>query len=120
MNNKSLEFLIGFVLGGITGAIITLLLAPSSGEVTRGQIRARGAELKNRGQDAGNEAKKHLRKMADDGQASVSYAQGRAGAALEERKTRVGEAIDAGRQAASQRQGELLSLLVSAGSSFEA
>ncbi len=38
-------FLVGFVVGGLTGAIAALLLAPQSGEETRGVIKERAIEL---------------------------------------------------------------------------
>ena len=39
-------FLSGFVLGGLVGAAVALLLAPQSGEETRTYIREKGIELK--------------------------------------------------------------------------
>ena len=41
-------FLIGFVVGGLTGAITSLLLAPQSGEETRGVIKERSIELRDK------------------------------------------------------------------------
>ncbi len=41
-------FLIGFIIGGLTGAISALLLAPQSGEETRTVIRERAIELRDR------------------------------------------------------------------------
>ncbi|HAL16239.1 MAG TPA: hypothetical protein DCP32_05655 [Anaerolineaceae bacterium] len=41
-------FLVGFVVGGLTGAITALLLAPQSGEETRGVIKERAIELKDK------------------------------------------------------------------------
>jgi gas vesicle protein len=39
-------FLIGFVVGGLTGAAVSLLLAPQSGAETRAIIRERAIELR--------------------------------------------------------------------------
>lgn len=39
-------FLVGFIVGGVTGAIAALLLAPQTGEETRAVIRDRSIELK--------------------------------------------------------------------------
>jgi gas vesicle protein len=44
-------FLIGFVIGGLTGAAISLLMAPQSGEETRGFIRDRAIELRDKAQE---------------------------------------------------------------------
>lgn len=41
-------FLVGFVVGGLTGAIAALLLAPQSGEETRGVIKERAIELRDK------------------------------------------------------------------------
>lgn len=41
-------FLIGFIVGGLTGAVAALLLAPQSGEETRTVIREKAIELKDR------------------------------------------------------------------------
>ena len=38
-------FLIGFIVGGLTGAITALLFAPQSGEETRIMIKDRAIEL---------------------------------------------------------------------------
>ena len=107
-NNRGFYFLIGFALGGAVGAAITLLMAPASGEETRGQIRARSSELKNRGEELGNETITQAQKMVDQSQQRVSDAQERTGLALEEQKARVAEALDAGKQAVSKRTDELL------------
>ena len=41
-------FLIGFVIGGLTGAVVSLLFAPQSGEETRVIIKERAIELGDR------------------------------------------------------------------------
>ena len=40
---KAFGFVLGAAVGALVGGTITLLLAPSSGEALRGQIRDRGA-----------------------------------------------------------------------------
>ena len=44
-------FLIGFIIGGLTGAAISLMLAPQSGEETRGYLKDRAIELKDKAQE---------------------------------------------------------------------
>lgn len=44
-------FLIGFVVGGLTGAAVSLLFAPQSGEDTRAFIRDKAIELRDRGSE---------------------------------------------------------------------
>ncbi len=41
-------FLVGFIVGGLTGALAALLVAPQSGEETRVQIKDKAIELKDR------------------------------------------------------------------------
>lgn len=45
--NSSSEFFAGFIVGGLLGAAIALLLAPQSGEETRAQIIEKSDEFKN-------------------------------------------------------------------------
>jgi len=46
-------FLVGFVVGGVAGAVAALLLAPQSGEETRTMIRDKSIELREKaGQQA--------------------------------------------------------------------
>jgi len=41
-------FLIGFVVGGVAGAVAALLLAPQSGEETRTMIKDKSIELRDK------------------------------------------------------------------------
>jgi gas vesicle protein len=41
-------FLIGFVVGGLTGAVVALLMAPQSGEETRALIKDKSIELRDK------------------------------------------------------------------------
>jgi gas vesicle protein len=110
-NNRGFEFLTGLAVGGIVGAATVLLMAPASGEETREQIRARGSELKNRGEALGKGAKVQVQEATKEGQKLVSDVQERTGLAIGEQKARLEEAIDAGKQVASQRKDGLLSRL---------
>ena len=58
-------FLSGFIIGGLVGAAVALVLAPQSGQETRAQIREKGIELKERGEEGLQEAR------ARAGQAAV-------------------------------------------------
>ncbi len=40
------SFLLGFVIGGVAGAVVALLFAPQSGEETRTLIRDKSIELR--------------------------------------------------------------------------
>jgi gas vesicle protein len=45
-SNNVLGILAGLVIGGLAGAVTMLLLAPQSGEETRGQLQKKGIELR--------------------------------------------------------------------------
>lgn len=42
------SFLVGFLVGGIAGAVVALLYAPQSGDETRVQIKDKAIELKDK------------------------------------------------------------------------
>jgi gas vesicle protein len=41
-------FLVGFIVGGLTGAVVSLLFAPQSGEETRAFIKDKSIELRDK------------------------------------------------------------------------
>jgi len=50
------SFLVGLVVGGLTGAVVSLLFAPQSGEETRALIRDKSIELRDRAAESAEEA----------------------------------------------------------------
>lgn len=57
-------FLIGFVIGGLTGAAVSLLLAPQSGQETRALIKEKAIELQDRASETAEEAYRQLEAAA--------------------------------------------------------
>jgi gas vesicle protein len=55
--NEFGAFLIGFIVGGLTGAAVSLLFAPQSGEETRALIRDKAIELRDRASETVEEAR---------------------------------------------------------------
>jgi len=49
-------FLVGFVVGGLTGAVVALLFAPQSGEETRALIKDKSIELRDKAQHSAEDA----------------------------------------------------------------
>jgi gas vesicle protein len=49
-------FLVGFIVGGLAGAVVSLLFAPQSGEETRALIKDKGIELRDKASVTAEEA----------------------------------------------------------------
>jgi len=62
-------FLVGFVVGGLTGAVVALLFAPQSGEETRALIKDKSIELRDRAQVTAEEALARAEQVAADARA---------------------------------------------------
>lgn len=84
-------FLIGFLVGGLTGAVASLLLAPHSGEETRTIIKEHAIELRDK---AGNTADEVFSKAEDAANEAVK----RAETLLREAKEKAAEAKDKGQK----------------------
>ena len=59
-------FLFGFLVGGITGAVISLLYAPQSGEQTRAVIKEKAIELRDKTTESIDETYKQAEVAAND------------------------------------------------------
>ena len=59
-------FLVGFVVGGLTGAVVSLLFAPQSGEETRALIKDKSIELRDKAQVTAEEALARAEELAAD------------------------------------------------------
>jgi gas vesicle protein len=62
-------FLVGFVVGGLSGAIVALLFAPQSGEETRALIKDKSIELRDKAQMTAEEALARAEQLAADARA---------------------------------------------------
>jgi gas vesicle protein len=79
-------FLIGFVVGGLTGAVVSLLFAPQSGDETRAVIKEKSIELRD--------------KAAEQAELIASKAEKFAG----EAKVRGKEALDSVKKAVAKKK----------------
>ena len=59
-------FAIGFLVGGLTAAIVALLFAPQSGEETRTLIKEKSIELRDQAQQTAEEAMARAEAIAAD------------------------------------------------------
>jgi gas vesicle protein len=62
-------FLVGFIVGGLSGAVVALLFAPQSGEETRAIIKDKSIELRDKAQISAEEAIARAEAAAADARA---------------------------------------------------
>ncbi len=105
-------FLIGFFVGGVTGAIAALLLAPQSGAETRTLIHDKAIELKDKAseniedaykkaEEAAAEAQARFEDLASKTKVQAEELQRRGAALLEEQKEKLGRKKPAAEKPAS-------------------
>jgi gas vesicle protein len=59
-------FFAGFIIGGLVGAAVAMLMAPQSGEETRTLIKDRSIELKDRAVETSADARARAEKALED------------------------------------------------------
>lgn len=107
-------FLTGFVIGGLVGAAVALILAPQSGAETREQIRQKGIELRTQGEEtlgearhradaAAADARARAEKMAADVRLKAEEVAKQSRVVIEEQRAKLQDAIDAGKKAVTSR-----------------
>ena len=109
MADKSGDFLAGFVLGGLAGAAIALLLAPQPGEETRSLLKDRSIELRERADELSTEAKRVATELQEKGLT-----------ALESQSDRLKDAVQEGKAAADRTKDDLLRQAQTGGPEVEA
>ncbi|HEX2979105.1 MAG TPA: YtxH domain-containing protein [Anaerolineaceae bacterium] len=93
------SFLLGFIIGGITGTVVSLLLAPQSGEETRAVIKEKAIELRDiasetledayaRAEAAAAEARTRAEELTQIARSKAEELQRRGQVVLEEQKNR--------------------------------
>jgi gas vesicle protein len=118
-NTSGVDFLAGFVVGALAGAAAALLFAPQSGEETRSLIRDKGIELREQADELSAEARKRAEGFQTQARERAEALSAQARATAGDLQTRVKEAVDEGKTAATTRREELLSSLEQARSSDE-
>lgn len=110
-------FLIGFVIGGLTGAVVSLLFAPQSGEETRVYIKERAIELGDRVADTADTVSKEVEtrtgeyrvkaeEIAAKARAGVEDLSKKGQTVLEEQKQRITTAVSSVAKPKSETQAE--------------
>jgi len=106
-------FLTGFVIGGLVGAAVALILAPQSGAETREQIRQRGIELRTQGEEplaeartraeaAAVDARARAEKLAADARLRAEEMAKQGRVVIEEQRVKLQDAIETGKKAVSR------------------
>jgi gas vesicle protein len=90
-------FLVGFVVGGVAGAVAALLLAPQSGEETRTLIRDKSIELR----DAAAQQADVIAKRAGE---VTSEAKTRGKELVDEARTRGKDLVDSAKKAVARKR----------------
>lgn len=70
-NNDFGAFVIGFLVGGLAGAVTALLLAPQSGEDTRTMVKSKAIELRDQAEKTAEETMSKAGEIASDTGARV-------------------------------------------------
>ena len=84
-------FLVGFIVGGLSGAVVALLFAPQTGEETRALVKDKSIELRDRAQVTAEEAIARAEAVAADARA-------RADDLARQLRERGGEVVDTVRE----------------------
>ncbi len=111
-NGETGAFLAGFILGGLVGAAVAMIMAPSSGAETRKQLVDRGLELRGKTEskldDVSGDVKTRAEKAVEDARKRAEELQERSRVILEEQKTRFTSAIEDSRKSAQpEANGEI-------------
>ena len=91
-NDKSVNFTLGFLLGGIVGALLALLFVPKKGEEIRADILERSSEMRSR---AGNLATRTGNQVREKVSAGAAASRERISPIVEGMRSRMGRESDA-------------------------
>jgi gas vesicle protein len=96
-------FLIGFLVGGVAGAVAALLLAPQSGEETRTLIKDKSIELRDMAAEQVDVMATKAGMVAEDAKARGRELVGSAGKTANEAKARGKELVDSAKKAVAKK-----------------
>lgn len=108
-------FLVGFIVGGVSGAIAALLLAPQSGEETRTLIKDKTIELRDqaattveeslsKAEKAANEAVKKAETLLNDAKKKAAEVAEQGQVILEETKTKAAKTVKSATKSSAKKQ----------------
>jgi gas vesicle protein len=101
-------FLIGFVVGGLTGAVVALLFAPQSGEETRTIIKEKSIELRDKAAEQADmiakKASEQYGVIAKKASEQADVIVKKAGEVTTEARTRGKDLVDSAKKAVSKKR----------------
>lgn len=92
----SASILLSFLLGGVVGAGLALLLAPQSGQETRRRIRELADDVSEKASGYAGQARERVNAMVDEGKGYY-----------EEKRSLIKSALDAGKEAYEKEKEKL-------------
>ena len=92
------SFFTGLVLGGLTGAVVSLMYAPQSGEDTRVLIRDRSTELKDKALTTAEETKERAEDVLEQTRTRAIEFGHRGQELIEEQRHRVEQVLESVKQ----------------------
>jgi gas vesicle protein len=95
------DFLLGFIFGGLVGAVLALLFAPQSGEETRAQIKETGIELQDRAVGFSEEVRRRAEELSAEAQKRAEELTKEISKATEEWSHKLDEHVAESKQPAS-------------------
>jgi gas vesicle protein len=95
-----LGFITGLLLGGLAGAVALLLVAPQSGEKTRGKIQKKGKQLRDQTveavEDVMTQARSKANQITTEVHNNVEELKQRGQEVLDDQKERLATAVESG------------------------
>jgi gas vesicle protein len=93
MNDRNSDIttvIAAFILGGLVGAVVAILMAPQSGQETRSLIRDKSVELKDKAvgtaEDLANQTKSRVSEIKQQGEEMIEKQKGRVESQVESAK----------------------------------
>jgi gas vesicle protein len=104
MANDSMDFLKGLFIGGIAGALASLLYAPKSGDELRGDIRKKATELQDDAETKFKHFQKNTEKLLDDTEKKITRIRKDTEDWIEDIQKRTLETFEEGREAVEKQR----------------
>jgi len=105
--NSTGTVILAFLVGGVIGAGLALLLAPASGEETRRKIRETGEDVKRKTDEFVADSRERIGELVDDGRARIGELVETGRESLNSLSTSLRNLVDEGKRAYRQRRSEL-------------